>query len=149
MDQAEVDAAVKAAEGRMIFLLQHRLRARLLGLYVESDEPLSPKELADYTKEPLSNVSCHVRVLRDHRAVCLVEVRPARGAVEHFYAATGMVDVVPWAREALWVRSLHEHIEERRKDPEFMERLDHLVEEDRPVLEGLIEVEEADARHQQ
>lgn len=89
------------AEGRMIFLLQHPLRRRLLGLYVESVEPLSPKELADYTKEPLDNVACHVRVLAKHRAVELVEVRPARGAVEHFYAAMGLVDEVPWARAAL------------------------------------------------
>ena len=44
--QAEVDAKIKAAERKMIFLLQHPLRKRLLGLYVESREPLSPKELA-------------------------------------------------------------------------------------------------------
>jgi hypothetical protein len=137
MDQADVDAGVKAAEGRMIFLLQHPLRRRLLALYVESDEPLSPKELADYTKEPLDNVACHVRVLRDLGAVYLVDVRPVRGAVEHFYAATGLVDVVPWAREALLVRSLREHIEERRKDPEFMERLHKRIDEDRPILEAI------------
>lgn len=94
---------VKPAEGRMLFLLQHPLRRRLLGLYVESDEPLSPKELADYTKEPLDSVACHVRVLRDHRAVELVEVRPARGAVEHFYKSTELVDQVPWARAVLGI----------------------------------------------
>ena len=142
IDQAEVDAGVKAAEGRMIFPLQHPLRRRLLGLYVESEEPLSPKELADYTKEPLANVACHVRVLRDLGAVYLVDVRPVRGAVEHFYAATGLVDVVPWAREALLVRSLREHIEERRKDTEFMERLQKRLEEDRPILEALQRSEE-------
>lgn len=142
MDQAEVDAGIKAAEGRMIFLLQHPLRRRLLGLYVESEEPLSPKELADYTKESLANVACHVRVLRDLGAVYLVDVRPVRGAVAHFYAATGLVDVVPWAREALLVRSLREHIEERRKDTEFMERLQKRLEEDRPILEALQRSEE-------
>jgi hypothetical protein len=89
------------ADERLIFLLQHQLRRRLLGLHVESEEPLSPKELADYTKAPLDTVACHVRVVRDHRAVELVEVRPARGAFEHFYAATGLVDDVPWARSAL------------------------------------------------
>ncbi len=141
---AEVEAGVKAAEGRMIFLLQHPLRRRLLALYVESDEPLSPKELADYTKEPLDNVACHVRVLAKHRAVVLVGQRPARGAVEHFYAATGLVDVVPWARKALLVRSLKEHIEERRKDTEFMERLQKRLEEDRPILEALKRSEEED-----
>jgi hypothetical protein len=103
MGDVEVKVGVKRAEGRMLFLLQHPLRRRLLGLYVESDEPLSPKELADYTKEPLDSVACHVRVLRDHHAVELVEVRPARGAVEHFYKSTELVDQVPWARVVLGI----------------------------------------------
>jgi DNA-binding transcriptional ArsR family regulator len=144
MDQAEVDTKVKAAEGKMIFLLQHPLRKRLLALYVESREPLSPKELADYTKEPLVNVAMHVRVLRDHGAVYLVEEQPSRGAVEHFYTATGMVDVVRWAREALGVKSLVKAVQELREDPEYMERLNRRLEEDRPVLEALRESEEED-----
>jgi hypothetical protein len=104
MGDAEMKVGVKPAEGRMLFLLQHPLRRRLLGLYVESVEPLSPKELADYTKQPLDKVACHVRVLAKHRAVELVEVRPARGAVEHFYASTGLVDEVPWGRAALGLK---------------------------------------------
>ena len=80
MGDAEMKVGIKPPEGRMLFLLQHPLRRRLLALYVESVEPLSPKELADYTKEPLDKVACHVRVLAKHRAVELVEVRPARGA---------------------------------------------------------------------
>jgi len=104
MGDAEVKVGIEPAEGRMLFLLQHPLRRRLLGLYVESEEPLSPKELADYLKAPLDNVACHVRVLRDHRAVELVEVRPARGAVEHFYRPTSLVDEVPWARAVLGLK---------------------------------------------
>lgn len=104
MGSHNVVVGVKPLEGRMLFLLQHPLRRCLLGLCVESDEPLSPKELADYTKQPLDNVACHVRVLAKHHAVELVEVRPARGAVEHFYAATGLVDEVPWARAALGLK---------------------------------------------
>lgn len=146
MDQAEVDAKVKAAEQKMIFLLQHPLRKRLLGLYVESREPLSPKELADYTKEPLVNVAMHIRVLRDHGAVYLAEERPNRGAVEHFYAATAMVDVVRWAREALGVKSLAEAVQALREDPEYMERLNRRLEEDRPVLEALRKSEEEDKK---
>lgn len=101
---SHIAVGVKPLEGRMLFLLQHPLRRRLLGLYVESAEPLSPKELADYTKSPLDNVACHVRVLAKHRAVELVEIRPARGAVEHFYKSTELVDQVPWARAALGLR---------------------------------------------
>lgn len=104
MGDAEMKVGIKPLEGRMLFLLQHPLRRHLLGLYVESAEPLSPKELADYTKSRLDHVACHVRVLAEHRAVELVEVRPARGAVEHFYAATGLVDEVPWARTVLGLK---------------------------------------------
>jgi len=86
---------------RLVFLLRHPLRKQLLVLYVKEGGALSPKELADYTKEPLVNVSLHVRVLRDHGAVSLVKTREARGAVEHFYKATSFVDEVPWARAAL------------------------------------------------
>lgn len=85
----------------LLFLLRHPLRRRLWRLYIEEGEELSPKELADYTKQPLVNVALHVRVLRDHGAVELVRERPSRGAVEHFYAATALVDAVPWARSAL------------------------------------------------
>lgn len=43
MGNAEKEIGTKPVEGRMLFLLQHPLRRRLLGLYVESDDPLSPK----------------------------------------------------------------------------------------------------------
>ncbi len=86
---------------RLIFLLRHPLRKQLLVLYVKEGGLLSPKELANYMKEPLVNVSLHVRVLRDHGAVELVTTRPARGAIEHLYRATAFVDEVPWARAAL------------------------------------------------
>jgi hypothetical protein len=76
----------------------------------------------------------------------LAKERPNRGAVEHFYAATGMVDVVQWAREALGVKSLAEAVQELREDPEYMERLNRRLEEDRPVLEALRKSEEEDKK---
>ncbi|MDQ2631432.1 MAG: helix-turn-helix domain-containing protein [Actinomycetota bacterium] len=88
-------------EQALLFLLRHPLRKRLLRLFVEEGEGLSPKELADFTKQPLVNVAMHVRVLRDQGAVELVRERPSRGAVEHFYKATTLVEEVPWARSAL------------------------------------------------
>lgn len=146
VDQAEVEAKVKAAERKMIFLLGHPLRKQLLAHYVESRAPLSPKELADYLKQSVSVVGYHVRALRDHGAVYLVEERPRRGSVEHFYTATGMVDVVRWAREALGVKSLAEAVQELREDPEYMERLNGHLEEDRPVLDALRKSEEEDKK---
>ncbi len=104
MGDAEMKVGVKPLEGRMLFLLQHPLRRRLLALYVESEESLSPKELADYVKAPLDHVACHVRVLAKHHAVELVVTRPARGAVEHFYKSTELVDQVPWSRAALGIK---------------------------------------------
>jgi hypothetical protein len=100
-DTEEVKVGTEPAEGRMLFLFQHPLRRLLLTLYVDSDDPLSPKELADYTRKPLGIVAAHVRVLRDLGALRLVAVRPVRGAVEHFYAVTDLVDEVPWARAVL------------------------------------------------
>ena len=94
-------AKIHDADQALLFLLRHPLRKRLFRLFIEEGEELSPKELADYTKQPLVNVALHVRVLRDQGAVELVRERPSRGAVEHFYKATGLVDEVPWARPAL------------------------------------------------
>jgi hypothetical protein len=88
-------------ERALIFCLRHPLRRELLRLYVAESERLSPKELADFTKQPLSCVGWHVRVLAENKAVELVATKPRRGAVEHFYEATSLVDAVPWARAAL------------------------------------------------
>lgn len=98
-------AKIEDADQVLLFLLRHPLRKRLLRLYLESEEELSPKELADYTREPLATVALHVRVLRDQGAVELVRERRCRGAVEHFYRPTALVDAVPWAREALGLQS--------------------------------------------
>jgi DNA-binding transcriptional ArsR family regulator len=89
------------AEQTLLFLLRHPLRRELLRLYATEEGKLSPKELADYTKKPLSRVGWHVRVLADKGAVKLVATEPRRGAVEHFYRATSLVDAVPWGRAAL------------------------------------------------
>jgi hypothetical protein len=93
--------AVKSSDQALLFLLRHPLRRRLWRLYVKEGDELSPKELADFTKQPLANVAFHVRALREYGAVELVGERPARGAVEHFYVATALVDEVSWARPAL------------------------------------------------
>jgi DNA-binding transcriptional ArsR family regulator len=88
-------------EEALMFLLQHPLRKRLLSLYVKEGGMLSPKELTDFTKQHISNVGYHVRVLAEYEAVKLMETRPRRGTVEHFYKATSLIDEVPWARAAL------------------------------------------------
>jgi len=91
-------------EGALLSILQHPLRKQLLRLYVEVEGTLSPKELTLLADDPkISNVGYHVRVLAEKGAVELIETRPRRGAVEHFYEVTPLVDEVPWGRAALGV----------------------------------------------
>ena len=89
------------AEQALIFLIQHPLRKRLLRLYVEAREMRSPKELTVPLNKTVSLVGYHVRVLAEHGAVEIVAEQPRRGAVEHFYEATSLIDEVPWGRAAL------------------------------------------------
>lgn len=96
-----VPAKIKDPDQALLFLLRHPLRRELLRLYVRESGSLSPKQLSDFTKKHLSLVSFHVRELAKHGAVELIETRPRRGSVEHFYEATDLIDAVPWARAAL------------------------------------------------
>ncbi len=70
---------------RMAKALGHPLRAAIL---VELNQrTASPVGLARDLDEPIGNVSYHVRVLLDMDCIELVETRPRRGAMEHFYRA--------------------------------------------------------------
>lgn len=64
-------------------IVSHALRARCW--YALAERTMSPKELADELRAPLSDVSYHVRVLRDLGAIELVATEPVRGAVAHYY----------------------------------------------------------------
>jgi DNA-binding transcriptional ArsR family regulator len=88
-------------EEKLHQVLGHPLRKQLLRLYLKERAMLSPKELALVTKAHLSNVGYHVRVLAELGAVELVAEAQRRGAVEHFYEPTTLVDDVPWGRAAL------------------------------------------------
>lgn len=80
--------------------LRHPFRRSLLRRYLEAAEPLSPKELAEATLEPLSNVSYHVRELHRFGTLDLTGEQPARGSVEHFYKTTAAARR-PWVLETL------------------------------------------------
>ncbi|MFT3865616.1 MAG: winged helix-turn-helix domain-containing protein [Solirubrobacterales bacterium] len=64
-------------------IVSHGLRARCW--YALAERTMSPKELADELRAPLSDVSYHVRVLRDLGVIELVRTEPVRGAVAHYY----------------------------------------------------------------
>lgn len=77
--------------------LAHPLRFRVL--IVLSERVASPKEVARELDQPLGRVSHHVRSLARMGAIELVETRPRRGALEHFYRATirPRIDDAEWS----------------------------------------------------
>ncbi|MBS1885636.1 MAG: helix-turn-helix transcriptional regulator [Actinobacteria bacterium] len=87
-----------ADDAALLVALRHELRRRILRELFEADQPVSPRRLAEILREPLSNVSYHVRVLDDHGAVELVDTKPVRGSMQHFY--TPAVEA-PWALAVL------------------------------------------------
>ena len=69
----------------LLIALRHPLRRQILRTMAAQD-PISPRQISDELREPLSNVSYHVRVLADCGAVTLVDTAPVRGSMQHFYS---------------------------------------------------------------
>ena len=90
-------------EAALHAILRHPLRKALLRLFLETKDgdAQSPRGLTSHVEESVSKVAYHVRVLASYRAVVLIDTRLRRGAVQHFYRATSLVDDVPWGRTAL------------------------------------------------
>jgi DNA-binding transcriptional ArsR family regulator len=84
-------------EQQLLVALKHPLRRRILRKMIATDR-ISPRQLATELKEPLSNVSYHVRVLSEIEAATLVDRKPVRGSVQHFYSSS---ITAPWALSAL------------------------------------------------
>jgi DNA-binding transcriptional ArsR family regulator len=92
----------------LIKALAHPLRVRILAFM--NDRSWSPRELSDELNEGLSQVSYHVKVLKDFDCIHLVDTEPRRGAVEHYYRAIqrvfipeGMAKQIPKsARRAMY-----------------------------------------------
>jgi len=84
-------------DDHLLIALRHRLRREILRRMI-GREKVSPRELSDEMDEPLSNVSYHMRVLKDTDSVVLVDARPVRGSMQHFYRV--VIDE-PWALAAL------------------------------------------------
>lgn len=71
---------------RFVKALAHELRVQILLILTE--RIASPKEIAEMLDESLSQVSYHIKVLKDYGRIVLVATEPRRGAVEHYYCAT-------------------------------------------------------------
>jgi DNA-binding transcriptional ArsR family regulator len=83
------EAIGAAVDMRLIKGLGHPLRIAILTLL--NDRMASPNELAKELDEGLSQISYHVKVLRDYELIELVKTEPRRGAVEHYYKAVDEV----------------------------------------------------------
>jgi DNA-binding transcriptional ArsR family regulator len=85
---------------RFVKALDHVLRQHILLATVAGE--VSPSELAEALGEGLSQVSYHVKVLRDDCEGIIEETRtePRRGAVEHYYRATAntLLPAKSWRR---------------------------------------------------
>ena len=84
-------------ENNLLIALRHPLRRRILREMADG-KVISPLELSNTLRQPLSNVSYHVRVLADCAAVTLVDTTPTRGSVQHFYRSAVNA---PWAQQVL------------------------------------------------
>ncbi len=87
----------RSEDNDLLVALRHPLRRKIL-CEMDGKETISPRAVATAIKEPLTGVSYHVRVLADRSAVVLVDTKPVRGSMQHFYRATVRK---PWARQAL------------------------------------------------
>src|SRR6476646_198858 len=70
---------------RFIKAMAHPLRVRILAYM--NDRAWSPNELSNELAEGLSQVSYHVKVLKDFELIEMTKTEPRRGAVEHYYRA--------------------------------------------------------------
>ena len=76
---------------RLVKALAHPLRVQILSVLEE--RVASPSDLAEELDAPLGNVSYHVRTLAELGLLKLVRRRTRRGAVEHYYRASGRATV--------------------------------------------------------
>ncbi len=71
---------------RLVKALAHPLRVQILTIL--NERMASPNELSKELEEGLSQVSYHVKVLKDFECIEMTKTEPRRGAVEHYYRAT-------------------------------------------------------------
>lgn len=81
---------------RLAKAFTHPLRMEILTIL--DRRVASPNELSKALGEGLSQVSYHVKVLKDLECIELVDTKPRRGAVEHYYRAISRpyVSVEAW-----------------------------------------------------
>ncbi len=81
---------------QLVHVVRHPVRVQALTILTE--RVASPKEIAEELLEPLGTVSHHVRELEKMELVELVDEKPRRGAVEHYFQARRR----PWLSSEEW-----------------------------------------------
>jgi DNA-binding transcriptional ArsR family regulator len=104
----------RSDDNDLLVALRHPLRRDILR-EMAGEEAISPREIAAALRQPLSNVSYHVRVLADCAAVSLVDTKPVRGSMQHFYRTA--IEAA-WAREVLGLGQESEGAGESSTGPE-------------------------------
>ena len=84
---------------RYVKAMSHPLRVRILAMLGERRS--SPRELAELLGATLGTTAYHVRTLERLGLVELVDERPVRGAIEHYYRATKR----PGLSDAAWAQA--------------------------------------------
>jgi DNA-binding transcriptional ArsR family regulator len=120
-----------------------------------NDREWSPNELSEQLNEGLSQVSYHIKVLKDFEMIEMTRTAPVRGAIEHFYRAierayipTWMAKLLPQSGKEIIGSNILEAIEEDLvasiKSGKFYERDDCHATYTPVTLDG-VGCEEADA----
>ncbi len=89
----------RSDDNDLLVALRHPLRRDILRAMAD-EKAISPREVSAALQQPLSNVSYHVRVLAECGAVTLVDTKPVRGSMQHFYCPS---IEAPWALEVLGI----------------------------------------------
>jgi DNA-binding transcriptional ArsR family regulator len=93
------EASSKTVDQKLIKALAHPLRVELLAIL--NDRMASPNELHKELEEGLSQVSYHIKVLKDFECIEMVKTEPRRGAVEHYYRASERVFIPSWVMKLM------------------------------------------------
>ncbi len=83
---AQKGKKASGVDQKLVKALAHPLRVEIL--MILNERMASPNELSKELDEGLSQVSYHVKVLKDFDCIEMVKTEPRRGAVEHYYRAT-------------------------------------------------------------
>jgi DNA-binding transcriptional ArsR family regulator len=139
------ETASRSVDQRIIKALAHPLRVEILAIL--NNRVASPTELKKELGEGLSQVSYHVKVLKDYDMIELIREEPRRGAMEHFYRAntevfipSGVFKLLPKsAQRGVWgdvLADIEQDIGTAIETGTFDMRPDLVVGRDPRVLDG-------------